>query len=236
MNVTEPVAPVVTVAVRVTSAENGEGFGEDASVVVDVWPLTVKLVALAAFASGVTTLTGPVVAPSGTVAVIEMAEFTVNVAAAIPLKRTAITPRRFVPLMVTRVPAGPLDGVNPLICGRATKLAALLVVPEGVVTLILPVVALKGTDAVIDVVPFTANELVTPLKRTALTSTNTEPVMSTRVPAVPCAGEKPLIAGAGTIVAAACPVAEQPDPGVVTVTLSSTVPDVPAVKLSVLVP
>ena len=70
--------------------------------------------------------------------------------AAVPLKLTAVAPVKFVPLIVTLVPAGPLVGVKPVIVGALAaivKLLALVAVPSGVVTLTGPVVAPAGTVA-----------------------------------------------------------------------------------------
>ena len=69
--------------------------------------------------------------------------------ALVPLKATAVVPVKFVPLMVTLVPAGPLAGVKPVIVA-GLKIAnglELAAVPPGVVTLIVPEVALVGTVA-----------------------------------------------------------------------------------------
>jgi len=74
----------------------------------------VKLFALVGVPPGVVTLTGPVVAPSGTVASIVVSEVTVKLALT-PLKATAVAPVKFVPLISTLVPAGPLAGVKPVI-------------------------------------------------------------------------------------------------------------------------
>ena len=70
--------------------------------------------------------------------------------AATPLNVTDVVPDRCVPLIVTYVPALPPDGENQLIVGaaRIVKLLALAAVPEGVVTRIVPLVALAGTCAV----------------------------------------------------------------------------------------
>ena len=98
------------------------------------------------------TLIVPVVAPSGTVALIWVSEVTVKVAA-VPFNFTAAAPVKWVPIMVTDVPTGPLRGEKELIVGAAVevtvKLVELLSLPEGVVTLILPVVAPPGTLVVI---------------------------------------------------------------------------------------
>ena len=70
--------------------------------------------------------------------------------AALPLNVTALAPVKFVPLIVTLVPAGPLAGAKLVIVGAlalTVKLAALVAVPAGVVTLTGPVVAPAGTVA-----------------------------------------------------------------------------------------
>ena len=97
---------------------------------------------------GVVTLMVPVVAPAGTVACIEVAELTAKLALT-PLKAIRVAPVKLVPLMVTLVPTGPLAGVKPVIDGGliTVKLPALVAVPPGVVTLIVPVVVLEGTVA-----------------------------------------------------------------------------------------
>jgi hypothetical protein len=108
----------------------------------------VKLLALLAVPSDVVTLIGPLEAPAGTVAVMAIAEFTVKLAL-VPLNSTDVAPVKFVPLIVTLVPAGPLPGAKLLIVGGFTtvKLLALLAVPPAVVTLIGPLEAPAGTVA-----------------------------------------------------------------------------------------
>ena len=111
---------------------------------------TVKLLALVAMPPDVVTLNGPVVAPAGTVAWIAVVDVTVKVGALVPLKLTAITPVKFVPLMVTFAPTGPLIGAKLAIVGAladTVKLLALIAVPPEVVTLNGPVVAPAGTAA-----------------------------------------------------------------------------------------
>jgi hypothetical protein len=111
--------------------------------------VTVKLVALVAVPPGVVTLSGPVVAAAGTVAWIAVADVTEKLVALTPLNRTAVAPVRFVPLIVTVAPTVPLAGVKLVIvgAGMTVKLAALVAVPPGVVTLSVPVVAPAGTVA-----------------------------------------------------------------------------------------
>src|SRR2546425_8819188 len=72
---------------------------------------TVKLLALVAVPAGVVTLIRPVVAPLGTVAEIEVAEVTVKLAL-VPLNVTAVAPVKFVPVIVTEGPPGPLIGLH----------------------------------------------------------------------------------------------------------------------------
>src|SRR5262245_45540088 len=74
---------------------------------------TVKLTPLLARPPTVT-VTDPVVAPAGTVAVILVAAQLVTVAS-VPLKWTVLTPcvaPKLVPVIVTAVPAGPLVGAS----------------------------------------------------------------------------------------------------------------------------
>ena len=65
------------------------------------------------------------------------------------LKVTEVAPVKFVPLIVTLVPTGPLAGAKPVIAGGGTTVNAmlLLAVPAGVITLSGPVVAPAGTVA-----------------------------------------------------------------------------------------
>src|SRR2546428_9367498 len=70
---------------------------------------TVNAALLVAVPAGAVTLSGPVVAPAGTVAWIAVAEVTVKLALT-PLKATAVAPVRLVRLVLAQVPAGPLVG------------------------------------------------------------------------------------------------------------------------------
>ena len=98
---------------------------------------------------GVLTLIFPVVASAGTFARICVLEFTVKVVAGTLLNITCVAPLKLFPVMVTCVPIKPLVGVKELMLGRkvTVKLLALALVPDGVLTLILPVVAPLGTLA-----------------------------------------------------------------------------------------
>ena len=63
------------------------------------------------------TVIGPAVTPDGTVAVIDVADVTVNDAAAAPLNLTAVIPAKFVPVITVVSPAIWFDGVNDMIVG-----------------------------------------------------------------------------------------------------------------------
>src|SRR2546427_1297722 len=108
--------------------------------------VTVKLEALVAVPPGVVTLIVPVVAPVGTVAVICVAELTVNVAV-VPLNFTAVAPVNAVPVIVTLAPIAPLVGEKLVMegGGMTVKGLALGPVPPAGVTLMVPVVAPLGT-------------------------------------------------------------------------------------------
>jgi hypothetical protein len=117
--------------------------------------VTVKFVALVAVPPGVVTVIFPVTAPLGTVVEICVPDgFTENEVAATPPNFTAVAPLRPVPLIVTEVPTGPLDGEKDEIVGTGAqeeltaKLVALVATPSSVATPILPVVAPAGTIVV----------------------------------------------------------------------------------------
>jgi len=158
--------------------------------------MTVKLLALLAVPPAVVTLIGPVEAPLGTVAAIEVDEFTVKPALT-PLNRTALAPVKLVPLMVTIVPTPPLVGEKLVIVGggMTVKLPALLAVPPGVVTLSGPLVAPAGTVAVIVVAEPTVKLALVPLNRTAVAPVKFVPLIVTLVTTGPLAGVKLVTVG-----------------------------------------
>lgn len=111
---------------------------------------TVKLVLLLTEPSVLITVIGPVVAPIGTNTVMLVSVGVPPIGDDVPLKRTSVADRRFVPLIVTIVLGVPLTGVNPEIVGRPTtrvKLVALVTVPPFVVIEIGPLVAPAGKEA-----------------------------------------------------------------------------------------
>src|SRR5439155_971037 len=117
-------------------------------------------------------------------------EVTVKLAAFTPLNFTAVAPVKFVPLIVTTVPAGPLAGVKLAIVGATAKLLALVAVPAAVVTLSGPVVAPVGTVAWSVVSERTAKLAAVPLKLTAVVRVKPLPLIVTTVPTGPAVGVK----------------------------------------------
>jgi hypothetical protein len=67
-------------------------------------------------------LTGPSLAAAGTMAVIWFGDTTWKAAAA-PLKLTAVTESRPLPVIVTASPAAALPGVRPVTCGGSTTVS-----------------------------------------------------------------------------------------------------------------
>jgi hypothetical protein len=90
------------------------------------------------------TVTGPVVAVAGTVAFSCVAETCTTVLAVTPLNFTAELALKPTPLIVTTVPCGPLDGLIEVIA-KVTVNGVIVAIPDGVVTVIVPVVAPLGT-------------------------------------------------------------------------------------------
>lgn len=106
----------------------------------------------------VVTITPPE-APFPTTAVIVVLLTTVKEVAAIPPKLTVFAPVKFVPVIVTVVPAMALVGLNEVIVGAGMKVNMVeYAVPPGVVTKIFPVEPLP-TTAVNDVDDATENDV-----------------------------------------------------------------------------
>jgi hypothetical protein len=163
---------------------------------------TVNAVADVAEAAGDVTVIGPVVVPGATVAVICVALFTVNELAGVPLNETAVTPVKFVPVMATEVPTGPLLGVKLVMAGAIWIVNATLdvAVPAGVVTVIMPVLVPEATVAVICVPLLTVKlDAAFPLKATAVAPVKLFPVIATEVPELPETGVKLAIVGIGVV-------------------------------------
>src|SRR5450830_673706 len=141
----------------------------------------------------VVTLTSTVPEPAGAVAVICVALLKVKLLAAVPPKVTAVTPAKFVPVMVTLVPpvAGPDVGEMLLTVGAARYVnwsaEPVALVPPPVVTLTSTVPVPAGAVAVICVALLKVKLLAAvPPKVTAVTPAKFVPLMVTLVP--PAAG------------------------------------------------
>jgi len=145
LNVTD-VAPLKLVPLIVTLVPTGPLVG--VKPVIAGGKTTVNALLLVAVPPGVVTPIGPIIVPAGTVAWIAVSEVTVKLAIS-ALNVTEVAPVRFVPLIVTLVPASPLVGAKPVIVGGLTTVNALLLlaVPPGVVTLSGPATAPAGTVA-----------------------------------------------------------------------------------------
>src|SRR5207245_961400 len=118
-----PTTPTLSVAVAETvtvPATVEPAAGAVMETVGGVVSTTVKMLVLVAVPPAVVTLSGPVVAPVGTVSRIVVAEAPVRGAALTPLNVTAVAPVKFVPVIVTMVPSGPLVGVRLVIVGGIT--------------------------------------------------------------------------------------------------------------------
>jgi hypothetical protein len=142
----EPLAPLLALPLNepppllpLDGADVGEGLllleGVGVGVGLPVG-LTVKVAALVAVPPGAVTLTGPLVAPKGTVAVICVSLFTLKVAA-LPLKATTVAPVKPLPTRVTLLPTVPSVGIKAVIAGAASsaKLTAPVLMAAKVVRL-----------------------------------------------------------------------------------------------------
>lgn len=173
----------------------GVGNGED---------VTVKLAVLRAVPAVVVTLTGPLIAPSGTNVVIWLVLSAVNDVAPAPVNATDVTLVNPEPVTVTRVPTGPNVGARLTILGATgggvvtAKMPTLEAVPAAVAMEITPVTALGGTVAEIWVELRAVNSpgrLATPPNATERGFERLAPVMVTAVPGGPEVGEKPVTLG-----------------------------------------
>jgi len=129
-------------------------------------------------------------APEGTVVVTVPELFTVNVAA-VPPNLTAVTPVKFVPVIVTPVPNPPKVGAKEVMAGVTVKRVVVTIGPlPDVVTVMGPVVAPAGTVVVIVPEGSTVKVATTPLNETAVAPV--KPVIVTPVPTGPKIGANGL--------------------------------------------
>src|SRR5689334_8322853 len=188
------------VPVTVTDVATGPLVGE--RLVMLGATVTVKLTPLLARPPTVTT-TLPVVAPDGTGTAMLVADQLVGVAV-VPLNLTVLVPcvaPKFVPVIVTDVPTGPLVGDKLVtVGGRPTVNASPLLTPPSTVTTTLPVVAPVGTGTTMLVADQLVGVAATPLKVTVLApcvAPNPVPMIVTGVPTAPTAGLRLVSIGAG---------------------------------------
>jgi len=140
---------------------------------------------------------------------------------------------KFVPVMVTDVPTGPLAGVKFVMVGElaaANVNPTRVAVPPGVVTLTLPEVP-DATTAVMLVAETTLNEVAAvPPKLTAVAPVKLVPVMVTVAPIAALIGLNDATVGAVGVPMNVNPARVAVPPGVVTLTL----PEVPAATTAVM--
>ncbi len=166
--------------------------------------VTVKAPGLVAVPAAVVTLTDPVVAPAGTVVWMVVSEITEK-AALTPLNFTAVAPVKFVPLICTLVPTGPVAGVKLVMVGGfggvavTVKAPGLVAVPAPVVTLTDPVVAPAGTVVWMVVSEVREKAALTPLNFTAVAPVKFVPLICTLVPTGPVAGVKLVMVGGSSV-------------------------------------
>lgn len=164
--------------------------------------VTVKLVGLVTLPVGklalpFVTVMGPVVAPAGTVALSCVEDTKATVVACVPLNFTTEWLLKPTPLICTTVPTGPLPGLKPVIDSVGVKLEALVPVPAGVVTEIVPVTAPFGTFAFSELVEtnVTEAELSVP-NLTVAFGVKSCPLIVTVLPVMPDDGKNELTVGA----------------------------------------
>src|SRR5262245_20797583 len=194
------VAPARSAPVIVTFVPTVPLVGAN-EVIVGAGGMTVKSPALVAVPPGVVTVILPLVAPTGTDVLIWVPEATVKVAN-VPLNFTTVAPTKLVPVIVTAAPTRPLVGLNEVMVGPGgvtVKSPALVAVPPGVVTVILPLVAPAGIDVLIWVPEATVRVANVPLKRTAVAPPKLVPVIVTAAPTRPLAGANAVMVGAGGV-------------------------------------
>lgn len=165
---------------------------------------TVKLDELFTVTPLAVTVISPVVAPAGTVVVMEVAVEAVTVAL-VPFMVTAGDAPKLVPVMITFAPTAPLAGLNPVMvgAGKTVKFEALKTVIPFTVREINPVPAPTGTDVVILLVVDAVTRAVTPLNRItllALMVLKLFPEMVMVAPTAAAAGLNPVMLGVGNTV------------------------------------
>jgi hypothetical protein len=215
------------VPVIVTDVPTGPDIGLKPEIVGVMGTVTVKSEALIALSPFTSTVTTPVVAPTGTVVTILVVVGVPVIVATTPLNFTILSDGvvlKFVPVMVTDVPTNPDTGFRLVMVGElggvTVKSDRLVPVCAFTSTEITPVVAPAGTEVtMLVVVGVPVIVATTPLNFTRLSDgvvLKLVPVMVTDVPTGPDAGLKPVTVGTGINVK---PARLELPPGVVTETL-----------------
>jgi hypothetical protein len=169
---------------------------------------TVKSFALVAVRPATSTVIFPVVAPVGTFVTMLVAVGVPVITAVTPLNFTrllAAVVLKLLPVKVTGVPIGPDIGLNDVMAGGNTRVKSvgLIAICPTTSTVILPVVAPKGTVVVMLVAELAVTVAVAPLNCTTLlagVALKLVPVMVTVVPTEPVLGVKEVIVGVTMIV------------------------------------
>ena len=193
----EPVNPTELTEVRLVPVIVTSAPGE---AVVGVKELIVGGAAKSALAvavpEGAVMLIGPLMRLAGTIALMVVADTTLNDAAGVAPKQTAVAPDRFAPVIVTAVPAAPRAGEKLLIAADATaNVPVATPVLTGVSTEIRPETAFAGTATVIDVADTVVGLIATPANFTAVAPVKFAPVIVKLVPVAPDAGLNDATAG-----------------------------------------
>lgn len=148
---------------------------------------------------GVVTFRSPVL-PGPTAMVIPVAEVTVNAAAGVLPRLTAIAPVKLVPVAVMMPPVVEVVGENAVTVGCAKKVNPLLLPePTEVVTLILPVDPVPTIATRLVAVPTVKEAAWVPPKVTLVVPVKLVPVMVITVPTPASTGVKEVMVGGPTI-------------------------------------
>ena len=155
-----PVAPVV-LCVMALKGVLIQSVGVEEAAPAVLLGLTVNVPLLVAVPLEVVTAIVPVV-PLPTVAVICVAEFTVKELTAVPPIVTALAPVKFIPVIVTVLPAQPEEGVKEVIEGVTAQLTP-VVTPPGAIQLETGPLNAKLNKAPLFPFPLASVKVVTPV-------------------------------------------------------------------------
>ncbi len=141
-------------------------------------------------------------APLPTMALMEVALFTVKEAAATPPNLTELAPLKFVPVITTGPPLEELPGLKLLMVGAAAEIKVnplLVPVPAGVTILTFPLAPVPTTATIVVALTTLKDLAAVPPKLTELAPVRLVPVRVTVWPSRTEVGEKELRVGATMI-------------------------------------